>query len=95
MLSWQQVSRMGSYYGWVPKPKNGQKGGERRLAWEGIGDNEYKTALKYFEKNAVNDVEKIYEAWARDKINDWVEYPVPGPSPVSYTHLTLPTICSV
>eukprot|EP00961_Rhodomonas_salina_P184761 2494409-Rhodomonas_salina.1 len=68
-----------AYYGWVDKPKNGQKGGERRIAWEGIGDNEYKVAMKYFEKNAVNDVEKIREAWAEDKIKNWFES-VPGPS---------------
>eukprot|EP00961_Rhodomonas_salina_P255072 3447151-Rhodomonas_salina.1 len=68
-----------AYYGWVDKPNNGQKGGERMIAWEGIDDNEYKVAVKYFKKHAVNDVERIHEAWAEDKIKNWFDS-VPGSS---------------
>eukprot|EP00961_Rhodomonas_salina_P228950 3094567-Rhodomonas_salina.1 len=71
---------MGTYYGWVPKLKNGKKGGELRLAGEGIDENEYKKAMRYFKKHAETDVETIHRAWAEDKINGWGEYTVPGPS---------------
>eukprot|EP00961_Rhodomonas_salina_P143505 1931080-Rhodomonas_salina.1 len=65
------MSRTGSYYGYVPNRKKGPKGGERTLAWEGIDRGVYNNAVKYFERNAVDDDNDIHRAWAIERIGGW------------------------